>query len=113
MFVMKNLLSVDDGDGNKQPEIPWDGELPGDGSWEDLLNVGFVPVECKAGDLLVFCGELDHLSLPNHSAQARHTFQLHCVEGPSAGVTWSAYNWLQYPKGKSFMRLATVKSDHV
>jgi hypothetical protein len=24
------------------------------------------------------------------------TFQLHLVEGPNAGITWSSENWLQY-----------------
>jgi len=101
-FVMKDLTTVEN---NQQPKIPWDGELPGDGSWEALLQAGFIPVECQAGDLLAFCGELDHLSLPNTSDKARHTFQLHCVEGPSQGVTWSEYNWLQYPDGKQFAKL--------
>ena len=57
------------------------------------------------GDLLAFNGELDHLSLPNTSSNARHTFQLHCIEGGDAGVTWSNENWLQYPSGTSFMKL--------
>lgn len=98
------------------PKVPWDGGLPGDdgdttaitsttGDWTALLDAGFIPIECKAGDLLAFCGELDHLSLPNTSDKARHTFQLHLVEGPSQGVEWSPYNWLQYPSDKSFLRL--------
>mmetsp|Transcript_18676 Transcript_18676/g.20554 ORF Transcript_18676/g.20554 Transcript_18676/m.20554 type:complete len:99 (-) Transcript_18676:57-353(-) len=48
-------------------------------------------------DLVVFCGTLDHFSLPNFSPHQRHTFQLHLVEGPTtAGITWSPENWLQY-----------------
>lgn len=90
-------------DGSK--EAPWDGSLPGDGSFDNLLEAGFVPVECKAGDLLVFNGELDHLSLPNTSAKARHTFQLHLVEGPDAGITWAPTNWLQYSNGEPFVKL--------
>ena len=96
-FTMKNLR---DGE-----EAPWDGSLPGDGSMNGLLEAGFIPVECKAGDLLVFCGELDHLSLPNHSDKARHTFQLHLVEGPGAGIVWSETNWLQYPDHEPFVPL--------
>ena len=103
-FVMRQLQDDGNDDG---PKVPWDGQLPGDGSWDVLLETGFVPIECRPGDLLAFCGELDHLSLPNHSDQARHTFQLHCVEGPSQGITWSEYNWLQYPEGKPFARLRT------
>jgi phytanoyl-CoA hydroxylase len=85
-------------------DIIWDGSLPEHG-WKGLLEAGFVPVECKAGDLVVFGGELDHLSLPNGSDHPRHTFQLHLVEGPGASVTWSPSNWLQYPDGRPFLRL--------
>lgn len=81
-------------------DITWEGGLP-----TDLHQAGFIPIPCKASDLLAFNGELDHLSLPNTSADARHTFQLHCVEGEEAGVTWSNENWLQYPPGTSFMKL--------
>lgn len=87
--------------------IPWEGKLP-EGSFphcEGLFNNGFVPVECKAGDLLAFCGEIDHLSLPNYSEHQRHTFQLHLVEGPGAEVTWAKSNWLQYPEGEEFLRI--------
>jgi len=92
--------------------VSWDGGLPGQKEEGDdtdvvqsLLDVGFIPIECRAGDLLAFCGELDHLSLPNTSDSPRHTFQLHLVEGPSRGVVWSKWNWLQYPNGKPFARL--------
>ena len=87
--------------------VTWEGDLPNGSSppCQGLLDAGFVPVECKAGDLLVFNGEVDHLSLPNYSDLQRHTFQLHLVEGPKAGVEWSKGNWLQYPKGQSFLRL--------
>lgn len=86
----------------------WEGKLP-EGSWpppsEGLRKVGFVPVECKAGDLVCFPGTLDHLSLPNVSKKPRHTYQLHLIEGPGAGVTWSPRNWLQTGKGKTFASL--------
>jgi phytanoyl-CoA hydroxylase len=35
----------------------------------------------------------------------RHTFQLHLVEGPLQGFTWSESNWLQYPPGVSFQSI--------
>jgi phytanoyl-CoA hydroxylase len=93
--------------------VTWEGALPKD-SWpppsEGLFAAGFVPVECKAGDLVVFPGTLDHLSLPNYSSLPRHTFQLHLVEGPAEGVTWSASNWLQYPEGKGFLSVKTEDS---
>ena len=85
---------------NEDDDITWEGGLP-----TDLHQAGFIPVPCKKGDLLAFNGELDHLSLPNTSSNARHTFQLHCIEGEEAGVTWSNENWLQYPSGTSFMKL--------
>mmetsp|Transcript_3933 Transcript_3933/g.7831 ORF Transcript_3933/g.7831 Transcript_3933/m.7831 type:complete len:399 (-) Transcript_3933:43-1239(-) len=87
--------------------VPWEGKLPQHG-WQGLFDAGFVPVECQAGDLLVFEGTLDHLSLPNYSDKARHTFQLHLVEGPAAGITWAPSNWLQYPPGKPFVKMEKV-----
>jgi phytanoyl-CoA hydroxylase len=97
---------------------PWEGAMP-DGSWpppcEGLFAAGFVPVECKAGDLVCFPGTLDHLSLPNLSASPRHTYQLHLVEGPNEGVTWSSENWLQYKEGvasvPTFPSLSVAKKD--
>ena len=88
-------------------DIPWEGKLPpgSEPPFEGLLNAGFIPIECKAGDLLAFPGTLDHLSLPNCSDDQRHTFQLHLVEGTSAGVHWSCSNWLQYSHGKSFVSI--------
>jgi len=61
-----------------------------------LVAAGFVPLPVRAGDLVVLHGALDHASLPNWSNRSRHTFQLHVVEGPAAGITWSPSNWLQY-----------------
>jgi phytanoyl-CoA hydroxylase len=61
-----------------------------------LIAAGFVPRPVRAGDLVVLHGALDHASLPNLSNRSRHTFQLHVVEGPAAGITWSPSNWLQY-----------------
>jgi len=91
-----------------QPEHTWEGKLP-DGSWpppsDGLFEAGFIPVECEEGDLVVFPGQLDHLSLPNYSSKPRHTFQLHMVEGPSEGVHWDASNWLQYPQQAPFRRV--------
>jgi len=92
----------------KDDSVPWEGLLP-EGSeppCDGLLEAGFIPVECKAGDLVCFPGELDHLSLPNYSADARHTFQLHLVEGENAGITWANTNWLQYPRGTPFLGIS-------
>lgn len=92
---------------NDVVQIEWEGKIPNssDNPWDSLCNAGFIPIECKAGDLVVFCGTLDHLSLPNTSDRQRNTFQLHLIEGEKAGVTWADSNWLQYPKGMRFLRL--------
>lgn len=86
--------------------VTWEGDLP-----EDLTEAGFVPVEVKAGDLVTFCGTLDHLSLPNFSSLPRHTFQLHLIEGPDQGIAWSPENWLQYPQGVPFVDLLKGKEN--
>ena len=87
--------------------ISWEGGLPvgSEPPCQGLLDAGFIPIECKAGDVLAFPGTLDHLSLPNFSNSQRHTFQLHLVEGPAEGITWSKSNWLQYPKGVDFLSI--------
>jgi phytanoyl-CoA hydroxylase len=90
------------------PNVTWDGALPKSVRVEpamDDITQTFIPVEVKAGDAVVFCGTLDHFSLPNLSNQARHTFQLHLVEGPHVGIQWSPENWLQYPLGCEFVKL--------
>ena len=101
---------VFDENNNNGAAVEWEGALPkgSEPPCQGLLDAGFIPVECRAGDLLAFNGTLDHLSLPNLSDRQRHTFQLHMVEGPRAGVEWSKYNWLQYPSHLNFLRL----NDH-
>jgi phytanoyl-CoA hydroxylase len=86
--------------GDSPEDRKWEGAMP-----EDLRAAGFVPVEVKAGDLVGIHGLVDHLSLPNTSSRPRHSYQLHLVEGPRAGVHWSRLNWLQYSKGKPFPSL--------
>ena len=97
---------------DEAPEVAWEGKLP-DGSWpppsEGLFANGFVPVECKAGDLVVFPGTLDHLSLPNYSDLPRHTFQLHLVEGEREGFKWSDTNWLQYSGEGEFKKFLPIR----
>ncbi len=108
---------------DENPDVSWEGATPksvlvenSDGEEKEeksepseVSTMNFVPVEVKAGDLVVFGGTLDHFSLPNFSEEQRHTFQLHLVEGPNAGIEWSPSNWLQYEseatKHKGFLRL--------
>ena len=81
-------------DKNETDQVPWEGHIPsGESSpHRNLFKAGLVPVECKASDLIVFPGTLDHLSLPNFSKSQRHIIQLHLVEGQGAGVMWSETN---------------------
>merc|ERR1712154_193616 len=81
------------------------------GPSQGLKERGFKPIECKAGDLLVIHGSVDHLSLPNVSNKPRQTYQLHLVEGPGENITWSPQNWLQYPEGRTFPALVPLQTD--
>ena len=64
----------------------WEGLYPRTNTTSDaaaaaeLAARGFVPLPVRAGDLVLFPGTLDHLSLPNLSPHDRHTFQL-CAAG--------------------------------
>ncbi len=53
---------------------------------------GAVPLEVKAGALVVFHGRLPHYSAPNRSSKSRHAYTLHAVDGDAA---YSPLNWLQ------------------
>lgn len=103
LMIFEQLVNEEDA-----AKAPWEGSLP-KASWpppcDGLFEVGFVPVECNAGDLVVFSGLLDHLSLPNYSCKQRHTFQLHLVEG-SRRVQWAECNWLQYPDDQPFLSVS-------
>ncbi len=55
-------------------------------------GAGAVPVEVKAGTLVVFHGLLPHYSAPNRSNKSRHAFTLHAVDGDAR---YSSLNWLQ------------------
>mmetsp|Transcript_16759 Transcript_16759/g.27796 ORF Transcript_16759/g.27796 Transcript_16759/m.27796 type:complete len:339 (-) Transcript_16759:448-1464(-) len=83
----------------------WEGGLPSSVSCPSEL--GFVPLPVARGDLVLIHGQLDHLSMPNTSAESRHSFQLHLVEGNEAGTCWSTKNWLQYPPGKPFPKFSS------
>merc|ERR1712137_162135 len=97
----------------KDPAWEREGKLP-DGAWPlpapGLFDRGFVPLECPRGTLLVFPGTLEHLSLYNQSESSRHCFQLHLIDGPDAGITWSTSNWLQYEGGKPFVELPRMEN---
>ena len=58
--------------------------------WPDSRSA--VPLEVKAGTLVVFHGLLPHYSAPNRSARSRHAYTLHVTDGRSA---YAPGNWLQ------------------
>ena len=81
--------------------MSWEGQLPpGTPLEKGARKAGFIPYPCKAGDLVLIHGQVDHMSLPNWSSKSRHTYQLHLIEGPSQGIKWSESNWLQLKKTK-------------
>jgi phytanoyl-CoA hydroxylase len=55
-------------------------------------NATAVPLEVKAGALVVFHGKLPHYSAPNRSPVSRHAYTLHVTDARAA---YSPRNWLQ------------------
>eukprot|EP01064_Diplonema_japonicum_P038778 TRINITY_DN950_c2_g1_i2.p1 TRINITY_DN950_c2_g1~~TRINITY_DN950_c2_g1_i2.p1 ORF type:complete len:345 (+),score=50.82 TRINITY_DN950_c2_g1_i2:98-1036(+) len=110
----RNPKYFSDGKEEERPLIfeplPDAAQIPDEGrivtTAEEAYSLGYKPCPVSAGDLVLIHGEVDHLSLPNHSSSSRHTYQLHLVEGPKAGCTWSPTNWLQYKDGRPFPSLA-------
>ena len=61
----------------------------------------FVPLEVKAGTLVLLHSAFVHASFDNTTDEARHAYSVHVVEG-GEGFTYPDYNWLQRPKDKWF-----------
>nr|AFK45658.1 unknown [Medicago truncatula] len=53
----------------------------------------FVPIEVKAGSLVVIHGNLIHQSFENQSTKSRHACSLHVVD--TVGCKWAAENWIR------------------
>ena len=51
-----------------------------------------VPLEAKAGSLVIFHGLLPHYSAPNRSPVSRHAYTLHVTDGRT---NYSPQNWIQ------------------
>nr|GEW86843.1 phytanoyl-CoA dioxygenase [Tanacetum cinerariifolium] len=51
----------------------------------------FVPVEVKAGSLVLIHGDLIHQSFENQSSKSRHAYSLHVID--TDGCKWAADNW--------------------
>ncbi len=58
--------------------------------WPDLGQA--VPVEVKAGSVVIFHDHMPHFSSENKSPDSRHAFTMHVAEKSSH---WSRKNWLQ------------------
>ncbi|CAA0832964.1 Phytanoyl-CoA dioxygenase [Striga hermonthica] len=53
----------------------------------------FVPIEVKAGTLVVIHGDLIHQSFENKSSTSRHAYSLHVVD--TDGCKWAEDNWIK------------------
>uniref|UniRef100_A0A5B6ZUV2 Putative phytanoyl-CoA dioxygenase n=1 Tax=Davidia involucrata TaxID=16924 RepID=A0A5B6ZUV2_DAVIN len=53
----------------------------------------FVPIEVKAGSLVVIHGDLIHQSFENQSSKSRHAYSLHVVD--TDGCKWAQENWIR------------------
>ncbi|XP_021845847.1 phytanoyl-CoA dioxygenase isoform X2 [Spinacia oleracea] len=53
----------------------------------------FVPIEVKAGSLVVIHGDLIHQSFENQSPNSRHAYSLHVVD--TDGCKWAEDNWIR------------------
>ena len=80
--VHRRFLRADDG------SVSFEGEMPA------FEEGAFVPVEAKAGTLVLLHGANVHLSRENVSERSRHAFSVHVVEG-GPGHPWLPQNWLQ------------------
>jgi len=61
-----------------------------DAPWPDEASA--MPLEVKAGTLVLFHGLLPHYSPPNRSDKPRHAYTLHVTDGASE---YSELNWIQ------------------
>ncbi|KAK7849376.1 phytanoyl-coa dioxygenase [Quercus suber] len=53
----------------------------------------FVPIEVKAGSMVVIHGDLIHQSFENQSSKSRHAYSLHVVD--TDGCKWAPDNWIR------------------
>ncbi len=64
-------------------------EIFDDSPWETSK---LVPLDVKAGTMVVLHGLLPHMSFANRSANTRHAYTMHIIEGTADYPEW---NWLQ------------------
>ena len=66
-------------------------EIIDDSPWETSK---LVPLEVRAGSMIVLHGLLPHMSHANRSERTRHAYTMHIIEGLADYPDW---NWLQRP----------------
>ena len=71
-------------------------EIIDESSWETSK---LVPLEVRAGSMIVLHGLLPHISHANRSERTRHAYTMHIIEGLSDYPEW---NWLQRPTEMPF-----------
>lgn len=71
---------------------------------------GAVPLECKAGTLVLLHHAVVHYSAENHSDRSRHAYSIHVVDG-GRGFEYPADNWLQRTDGQEFEALYDAERD--
>jgi phytanoyl-CoA hydroxylase len=67
----------------------------------------FVPLEVKAGTLIMFDGRFPHFSKANRSEKTRHAFTLHIIEGQAK---YPEFNWLQREDKQAFPSFSQLKA---
>ena len=82
---------------NEERKTRWAGgqppAYPGLGDSEETSRAnGYVPLEAKAGTLVMLHGAALHASRTNTSAASRHAYSVHFVD---ADAVWEPTNWLQ------------------
>jgi len=80
--ALREIYQVNDGEGvlTQLDPAPWPDTDSG------------IPVEVKAGSVVIFSDHMPHYSSQNLSEHSRHAFTLHVADKSSA---WSEKNWLQ------------------
>ncbi len=77
------------------------------GEWEEWDNDKLVPIEVKAGDLVIFDGNFVHSSQENRSEKSRHAYVMHLIEG---NCDYPSDNWLQRALDFPFQKMKQVVS---
>ena len=78
--------------------------LPRAGALPDVPGE-LVPLEVKAGTMVVLHGLLPHWSDVNRSDKSRHAYSVHCI---SAAADYPTWNWLQRSNDLPLRRLSEV-----